>query len=212
MVFFALDQDLGGAEDHLGTAGRRNQSPFGKRTLGRIHGGVHIVLIRSLEDGNDLARVGGIAVFERLTTGRPDPFAVDEILENLGRGRAARDYRLGQGIGRHRSLLEKVQNFHANNRGADGQARGGGSGSVCETANHQGHEGTRRKCLRPKAFVVLRVLGGSGPCGCIVKLTHYWHAACIRRGRGSARSHFRNPVHAGLNSNTHPSGDMMVTE
>src|SRR6266481_1956819 len=30
---------------------------------------------------------------------------------------------------------------------------------------HQGHEGPRRKCVRPKAFVVLRVLGGSGLCG-----------------------------------------------
>src|SRR6266404_8040212 len=88
----------------------------------------------------------------------------------------------------------------------------GDSGSVCETANHQGHEGTRRKCLRPKAFVVLRVPGGSGPCGCIVKLTHYWHAACIRRGMGSARSHFRNPVRARLNSITYTGGDMMVTE
>src|SRR6266403_641886 len=39
-----------------------------------------------------------------------------------------------------------------------GKRGGGGSGSVCETANHQGHEGTRRKCLRPKAFVVLRAL------------------------------------------------------
>ena len=34
-----------------------------------------------------------------------------------------------------------------------------GSGPICETVNHQGHEGTRRKRLRPKAFVILRVLG-----------------------------------------------------
>src|SRR5258706_16337379 len=54
--------------------------------------------------------------------------------------------------------------------------------------------------------------GGSGPCGCIVKLTHYWHAACIRRGRGSARSHFRNPVRARLNSITYTGGEMMVPQ
>jgi hypothetical protein len=39
-----------------------------------------------------------------------------------------------------------------------------GSGAVCEIANHQGHEGTPRKYLRPEAFVILRVLGGSGSC------------------------------------------------
>src|SRR3984893_2112904 len=81
--------------------------------------------------------------------------------------------------------------------------------AVCENVNHQGHEGTRRKCLRPKAFVVLRVLGGSGRC--ILKPTNYRHTGWIRRWR-SGRSHFRNPVHARLNFNTPPSGDMMVTE
>src|SRR6267142_4216852 len=39
------------------------------------------------------------------------------------------------------------------------------SGSCCETVNHQGHEGTRSKCVTPKAFVALRVLGGSSLCG-----------------------------------------------
>jgi hypothetical protein len=29
-----------------------------------------------------------------------------------------------------------------------------------ETVNHKGHEGTRRNTLTPKAFVILRVLGG----------------------------------------------------
>src|ERR1700687_5629853 len=37
-----------------------------------------------------------------------------------------------------------------------------GSGSVHETLNHsKGHEGTRRKALTRKTFVILRVLGGS---------------------------------------------------
>src|ERR1700687_185255 len=48
-----------------------------------------------------------------------------------------------------------------------------GSGSICETVNHKGHSSaalragssTRRKRRRPKAFVKLRVLGGSGFCG-----------------------------------------------
>ena|ERR1035438_1635388 len=35
-----------------------------------------------------------------------------------------------------------------------------GSGAIFEITNHQGHEGTRRKYLRAKAFVILRVLGG----------------------------------------------------
>ena len=39
-----------------------------------------------------------------------------------------------------------------------------GSGAVCETVNHQGHEGTRRKDLRPKALVILGVPGGSVSC------------------------------------------------
>ena len=123
VIFFALDQDLGGAEDHLGAAGRGHQTPLGEGALGRIHGGVHVCLIRPLEDGDDFARVGGIAVFESPSADGFDPFAVNEILENLGLGRAARDRRAGQGIGRHRSLLGVVQNFHANNRGEDGQVR-----------------------------------------------------------------------------------------
>jgi len=69
VVFFALDQDLGGAEDHLGAAGRWDQTPFGKRALGRIHGCVHIGLIRALEDGDNFARVGWIAVFEGMSAG-----------------------------------------------------------------------------------------------------------------------------------------------
>ena len=38
----------------------------------------------------------------------------------------------------------------------------GGSGAICEIVNPQGHQGTRRKYLKPKAFVILRALGGSG--------------------------------------------------
>jgi hypothetical protein len=38
----------------------------------------------------------------------------------------------------------------------------GGWGAICEIVHHQGHQGTRRKYLEPKAFVILRALGGSG--------------------------------------------------
>jgi hypothetical protein len=37
-----------------------------------------------------------------------------------------------------------------------------GRGAICESVNHQGHQGPRRKYLKPKAFVILRALGGSG--------------------------------------------------
>jgi hypothetical protein len=109
IIFFPLDQDLGGAEDHLGAPGRGHEAPFGKRTLGCVHGRVHIGLIRALENGNDFARIGGIAVFESPSADGFDPFAVNEILENSGLGRAAIDHRLGQSIGRHRSLLGVVR-------------------------------------------------------------------------------------------------------
>jgi hypothetical protein len=50
--------------------------------------------------------------------------------------------------------------------GASFQARvAWGSGAICEIVNHQGHQGTRRKFLKPKAFVILRALGGSGCFG-----------------------------------------------
>src|ERR1700704_6839834 len=38
-----------------------------------------------------------------------------------------------------------------------------------KTLNHQGHEGTRRKCLRLKTFVILRVPGGLR----FYELSHY---------------------------------------
>jgi hypothetical protein len=38
----------------------------------------------------------------------------------------------------------------------------GGRGAICEIVNHQGHQGTPRKYLKPKAFVILGALGGSG--------------------------------------------------
>src|SRR5882762_7729108 len=40
----------------------------------------------------------------------------------------------------------------------------GGRGSNCEAFNHQGHEGTRRKRRRLKAFVILRGMDSSRSC------------------------------------------------
>jgi hypothetical protein len=45
-----------------------------------------------------------------------------------------------------------------------------GGGAICKIVNHQGHQGTRRKYLKPKAFVPLVV---QDFIGSIVKLHHY---------------------------------------
>ena len=49
----------------------------------------------------------------------------------------------------------------------------GGWGAICEIVHHQGHQGTRRKYLEPKAFVYLGAFGGQDFIGAIVKLHHY---------------------------------------
>jgi hypothetical protein len=54
-----------------------------------------------------------------------------------------------------------------------------GSGAICEIVNHQGHQGTRRKYLKPKAFVMLRAPDGSGFHGSIVKLHHGPPNTCL---------------------------------
>ena len=88
-MLFAFDEKLGGAEDHLGAAGRGHQAPFGKGALGGIDGRVHIGFVGPLENADDFAGVGGIAVFEGASADGFDPFAVNEVLENFGFGRAA---------------------------------------------------------------------------------------------------------------------------
>ena len=131
VIFLTLDQDLGGAEYHLRAAGRRHQPPLGEGALGGIHGGIHIGLVRALENCDDFARIGRIAVFKRVAADGLDPLAINKILANPRFGRAAQYCRAGQGIGRHKCLLGIVQILHANNRGRDGQAsRLLGSGSV----------------------------------------------------------------------------------
>ena len=42
VVFFAFDQDLGGAEYDLGTPRGRHQSPFLEGALGGLHCGIHV--------------------------------------------------------------------------------------------------------------------------------------------------------------------------
>jgi len=100
IVFLALDEDFGGAENNLSPAGRRDETPLGEGALGGVDGGVDVVFVRFLEDADQVAGVGGIAVFEGLAARGPDPLAVDEILEDLGaavvdRGRGCK------GIGCH---------------------------------------------------------------------------------------------------------------
>ena len=89
VLFFALDQDFGGAEDDLGAARGRNQAPLGEGAFGSVHRCVHVGLVRSLEDGDNFAGVGWVAIFEGLSGDGVDPFAVNEVLENASFGRAA---------------------------------------------------------------------------------------------------------------------------
>ena len=84
ILFLALDQDLGGAENDLGAARSRHQSPLGEGALGGGDGGVHVRFGGFLEDADQIAGVGGIAIFEGLSGRGLDPLAVNEILENLG--------------------------------------------------------------------------------------------------------------------------------
>src|ERR1017187_7363331 len=68
--------------------------------LGGVDGGIHVGLIRPLENGDHFARIGRVAVFESLAAHGFDPFAVNKVLENSGFSIAAIDHGLGQGIGR----------------------------------------------------------------------------------------------------------------
>jgi hypothetical protein len=61
----------------------------------------------------------------------------------------------------------------------------GRAGAICEIVYHQGHQGSRRKHLRPKAFVPLVL---QEFVGCIVKLHHYQGCSAIEENqRNSAR-------------------------
>ena len=84
VVFFALGQHLGGLKDDLGAARGGNQSPLHERSLRGVHGGIDIGLGGSLKDPDHVAGVGGIAIFEGLAGAGFDPFAVDEVLINVG--------------------------------------------------------------------------------------------------------------------------------
>src|ERR1035441_7770441 len=68
--------------------------------LGGSDGRVHVSLGGFLEDADQVAGVGGIAVLERLSGRGLDPFAVNEILENLGLAVVERGW-TGQSIGCH---------------------------------------------------------------------------------------------------------------
>ena len=61
-----------------------------------------------------------------------------------------------------------------------------GSGAICEIVNHQGHQGTRRKYLKPKAFVALVV---QDFIGSIAKL-HYYENCLTRDWRLPVELHY----------------------
>jgi len=111
--FFALNQNFGGLEDQLGATGRGDQAPPGEGALGGVHGGIHVGFAGFLEDAHYVAGVGGIAVFESLSGGRLDPFAVDEVLVNLGRISVANRCRRGQSFGCHDCLLDECRSIDA---------------------------------------------------------------------------------------------------
>ena len=100
VLFFALDQNFGGAENDLGAARSGNQTPLGEGALGGVDGGVHVGLGRFLEDADHVAGVGGIAVFESLSGRGFDPLAVDEVLEDSGWA-VAESGGGSQGVGGH---------------------------------------------------------------------------------------------------------------
>ena len=101
--FFALEQDFGGAIKQLGAAGSRDQTPLQEGTFGSVDGGVNVCLAGLLEDGYDLAGVGGIAVLKRLTGNGFDPLSVNEVLENAGADVLAEHGGAGQSIGSHKA-------------------------------------------------------------------------------------------------------------
>ena len=110
VLFFALDQNLGRAENDLSPSRCGNQSPFGEGALGGVDGGIHVSFGRFLEDPDQVAGVGGIAIFERLSGRGLDPLAVNEILENLGLA-VAQSGGGGQSIGCHDDLLNECPNY-----------------------------------------------------------------------------------------------------
>src|SRR5580698_2105697 len=103
--FFAAQQDFGGAIDDLGAARSRHQSPLFEGMFGGLDGGFNIRRTGLLEDADHVTSVGGIAIFESVAGRGFDPFAINEILINLGAGGRAHDRGAGQNVGCHKSLL-----------------------------------------------------------------------------------------------------------
>ena len=127
VLFFALDENFGGAENDFGAARSGNQTPFGEGALGGVDGGVHVGFGGFLEDADHVAGVGGIAVFERFSGRGFDPLAVDEILENFG-WIVAEDGRGSQGVGCHDcSLIYECLDIDATGGGEGAARRGSGS-------------------------------------------------------------------------------------
>jgi hypothetical protein len=82
VLFLALHQHFSSAVNDFCAAGGRHEAPLGKCPLGCLDGGIHIFFTRLLKDAYYVTSVGRITILERLASGRVDPFAVDEILED----------------------------------------------------------------------------------------------------------------------------------
>ena len=121
VLFLAFDEHFGGFVDDFSAAGSRHQAPLGKSPLGGIHSGIHIFLTGLLEDADHVASVRRITVFESFSGRGLDPFAVYEVLKDLGFSGAAEDSRTSHGFGGHKSSLRMLKTFHATTQGEAGQ-------------------------------------------------------------------------------------------
>src|SRR5579883_964927 len=93
-----------------GSARCRDQPPAFKGALGRVHGSLYIGFAGLLKNGNHLAGVGRVAIFEGLPSRRFHPLAVNEVLIDLGRA-ARHGGGIGHGISRHKASSSITPNI-----------------------------------------------------------------------------------------------------
>ncbi len=99
MLFFAVEKDLGGGEDHLSAPGGRNQTPLDEGAFGGINGGIGVGFGGFLKDSDQIAGVGGIDILKGLAGRGFDPLAVDEVAVNVGVRGASDGDGTGEGVG-----------------------------------------------------------------------------------------------------------------
>ena len=81
-ILFALDEQLGGAEQNFRAFGRGYQPPFFVCFCCRFYRRIDIFVGRGHEHSHQLIAVRGVAVFVGFARARLHPFAVDKVLEN----------------------------------------------------------------------------------------------------------------------------------